>query len=59
MDVTVAPVGRGRQRRLSEHAPHIAARLVEMAARLEARGEPLDVLDGLALRNIAAIVATA
>ena len=59
MDATFAPTMRPRQRRLSEHAPHIAARLVEMAERLEARGEPLDVLDGLALRNIAAIVRTA
>ena len=41
---------------LRSHAPAIARRLLELAARLEARGEPVDVLDGLALRNIAAIL---
>jgi hypothetical protein len=57
MDVTIAPQRFARQRRLADHAPAIARRLLELAARLEARGEPVDVLDGLALRNIAAILA--
>jgi hypothetical protein len=38
------------------HAPAIARRLVELADRLEQAGEPVDVLDALALRNIAAIL---
>jgi hypothetical protein len=41
---------------LRTHAPHIAARLLELAHRLEQRGEPVDVLDALALRNIAQIL---
>jgi hypothetical protein len=41
---------------LRSHAPAIARRLVELADRLEQAGEPVDVLDALALRNIIAIL---
>jgi hypothetical protein len=43
-------------RTLLAHADPIAARLVEVAERLEDTGEPLLVLDALALRNIARLL---
>lgn len=56
MDPTLPLVTPTRHRRLDVHAPAMAARLVELADRLERSDDWHDILDALACRNMAAIL---